>query len=78
MADLSTGDRVGCLWDDGWHGSIIYADVIRVNRVTVTVRDDQGRVSRVDPGYIDFKMSEHEKQQSYDWFPPRPHTAEKG
>jgi hypothetical protein len=67
--DLKKGDRLVFLRDDGWHGSIIGADVLRVNRVTVTVRDDQGRVSRVDPRLIDHKMSEIEKAESQDWFP---------
>lgn len=71
LSDLSPGDRLVMLYDDGWHGSIICADVIRVNRVTVTVRDDQGQIARVDPRLFERKMSEREKEESQDWFPSK-------
>jgi len=47
-ADLSAGDRVGRWWDTGAFGPNLQPlTVVRVNRVTATVRTDQGSEFRI-------------------------------
>jgi hypothetical protein len=47
IASLQPGERVYRWWDDGWHGSVQPLTVIRVNRMTVTVRTDEGSSFRL-------------------------------
>lgn len=47
-ADLSSGDRVARWWDSGAFGMDLQPlTVVRVNRVTATVRTDQGSEFRI-------------------------------
>ena len=47
-ADLAAGDRVARWWDSGAFGADLQPlTVVRVNRVTATVRTDQGGMFRV-------------------------------
>jgi hypothetical protein len=75
LVDLKKGDRGYSLYDDGWHGSLIYWDVMRVNRVTVTIREESGKVHRVDPSYLDHKLTPAEYERSLEFFPMNTATA---
>lgn len=47
-ADLSPGDRVARWWDSGAFGmELMPLTIVRVNRVTATVRTDQGDEGRI-------------------------------
>ena len=46
-ADLAAGDRVARWWDAGISVDLQPLTVVRVNRVTATVRTDQGNEFRI-------------------------------
>lgn len=46
-ADLTAGDRVGRWWDAGIGVDLQPLTVLRVNRMTATVRTDQGSEFRI-------------------------------
>lgn len=53
LTDLHPNDRVYRWWDSGAFGAQIQAlTVVRVNRVTVTVRTDAGNTFRLSPADV--------------------------
>lgn len=58
---ISKGDVILTFHDSGCMGAqLVYAFVERVNRVTVTVRDERGNSKRVDPAGFHRKLAPHE------------------
>lgn len=54
LEDMTPGDRVYRYWDTGAFGVDLQPlTVVRVNRVTVTVRTDQGGQFRCSPDMIE-------------------------
>lgn len=53
MDEMRVGQIVHAIRPDGWHGSIMFYEVLKINRVTVTVKTEQGEITRVKPSYFD-------------------------
>lgn len=49
---IKVGDIVGRLYDDGWHGDVIFYKVVKVGPVKIKIRGERGEEAWKYPRFV--------------------------